>query len=166
MQRIAYIDIAKTIGIYLVILGHYVYYLDQPSEDNPMWKVMQCISLFHMPLFFIISGMLFKSKGVKATWDKLKERLIKPYIYLCAIVFVIGLCLSLLHGDEGLKTIIKRFIGIFCGGDFIISTPLGYCGPMWFCYALVMIQMTVAYVCRKKNYKALSLLIIVIGGGV
>lgn len=48
-NRISYIDMAKGIGIFLVVLGH----SDFSSEGFITW-----ISSFHMPLFFILSGML------------------------------------------------------------------------------------------------------------
>ena len=48
-KRISYIDMAKGIGIILVVLGHSIF----PSENLTTW-----IYSFHMPLFFILSGML------------------------------------------------------------------------------------------------------------
>lgn len=48
-KRISYIDMAKGIGIILVVFGH----LGFASESLLTW-----IMSFHMPLFFILSGML------------------------------------------------------------------------------------------------------------
>ena len=42
-KRISYIDMAKGIGIILVVLGHSIF----PSENLTTW-----IYSFHMPLFF------------------------------------------------------------------------------------------------------------------
>ncbi len=50
-KRIEYIDIAKAIGIVLVIIGHIV-----PSDS----ECKRIIYSFHMPLFFLISGMTLK----------------------------------------------------------------------------------------------------------
>lgn len=52
-KRIQYIDIAKTLGIIFVIAGHVV------SSDTEIKKV---IYSFHMPLFFMLSGMLVEVK--------------------------------------------------------------------------------------------------------
>lgn len=49
-QRIQYIDIAKGIGIFLVVIGHCI----NISSFLGKW-----IWSFHMPLFFIISGLCF-----------------------------------------------------------------------------------------------------------
>ncbi|MBR5126880.1 MAG: acyltransferase family protein [Roseburia sp.] len=48
-KRISYIDMAKGIGILLVVFGH---------SSFPTPEVNQWISSFHMPLFFLLSGIL------------------------------------------------------------------------------------------------------------
>lgn len=76
MKRKEHLDIAKGIGILLVVLGHC------PLIYNPF---KQWIYSFHMPLFFIISGMVWdksshEHKGFftrKFLFDKIK-RLIIP----------------------------------------------------------------------------------------
>ena len=52
-KRLTYLDMAKGIGIFLVILGHIEYI----REDTLKW-----ISSFHMPLFFVIGGILAYEK--------------------------------------------------------------------------------------------------------
>lgn len=53
-KRLSYIDTAKGIGILLVLIGHSEY----PSTNLITW-----ISSFHMPLFFVLSGILFAHTG-------------------------------------------------------------------------------------------------------
>ena len=48
-KRLTYLDMAKGVGIFLVVLGHIEYI----QEDTLKW-----ISSFHMPLFFVIGGIL------------------------------------------------------------------------------------------------------------
>lgn len=50
-ERLYYIDAIKCIGIIFVILGHHL----QGADSFIHW-----IYSFHMPLFFIVSGILFK----------------------------------------------------------------------------------------------------------
>lgn len=75
--RIEYIDLAKAIGIILVIAGHVV------SSDTDAKKV---IYSFHMPLFFLLSGMLMmvRDKYSRETWETLITKkakgLLTPYI--------------------------------------------------------------------------------------
>lgn len=62
--RIEYLDLAKAIGIILVIAGHVV------SSDTIVKRV---IYSFHMPLFFLLSGMLLKVRAEysRETWIQL-----------------------------------------------------------------------------------------------
>ena len=52
-KRLDYIDMVKGIGIILVVIGHSTYV----SEGTLTW-----LASFHMPLFFLISGILFAHK--------------------------------------------------------------------------------------------------------
>ncbi len=63
-NRIEYLDLAKAIGIILVIAGHVV------SSDTITKRV---IYSFHMPLFFLLSGMLLRVRTEynKDTWIQL-----------------------------------------------------------------------------------------------
>ena len=75
-KRISYIDTAKGIGILLVLIGHSEY----PSTNLITW-----ISSFHMPLFFILSGILFAHTGAAAKKTKsfLKKKfcsILIPYL--------------------------------------------------------------------------------------
>ncbi len=63
-KRIAYLDMARGIGMILVVTGH-VEYVNM--------SLLQFIYAFHMPLFFLISGILI--------WEKQEEK--NNYIVLC-----------------------------------------------------------------------------------
>lgn len=62
-KRLDYLDMLKGIGIILVLLGH----SPTLSEDIRTWLIS-----FHMPLFFIVSGILFAFK------DSAREQF-RPY---------------------------------------------------------------------------------------
>lgn len=58
-DRIRWIDLAKAIGIILVIFGHL-----RTGDGRSVWlpsldSLINTIYLFHMPLFFIFAGMSF-----------------------------------------------------------------------------------------------------------
>lgn len=66
------IDYVRYIGIFLVILGHMHY-----TESNVFIK--NFIYFFHMPLFFLISGMLIQRKAAEKgteNWKKLSNSVI------------------------------------------------------------------------------------------
>lgn len=57
LKRLRYIDVGRGIGMMLVVLGHTV------NPGSLLWKA---IFAFHMPLFFMLSGYLYKQRD-KAT---------------------------------------------------------------------------------------------------
>lgn len=74
-KRISYIDMAKGIGIILVVFGH----LGFASESLLTW-----IMSFHMPLFFILSGMLLSHTNadrhsMSSFLQKKAKNILTPY---------------------------------------------------------------------------------------
>lgn len=64
------IDIAKVFGITLVVVGH-------SYSPYPLEKI---IYSFHMPLFFMVSGLLYKSRGIGPTLRNKWSGLVVPYL--------------------------------------------------------------------------------------
>lgn len=76
-QRDKSIDIAKGIGIILVVYGH----LACPIHEE--------IYLFHMPLFFLLSGYFFsKSDSIKHFFLKKTKALICPFLVFYIVSFI------------------------------------------------------------------------------
>lgn len=79
------IDIARGLGILLVVLGH-----------NPLvWKdsgePYRVIFSFHMPLFFFLSGVFFNpSKTLQETIREKADGLLKPYIVILCSFGLLG----------------------------------------------------------------------------
>ena len=83
-KRIEELDYVKGLAIFLVIMGH--------ATDNlatPLWRLV--IYSFHMPLFFMVSGMVTKPAEVKERGTigsfliKNFKALLVPYIIFAAI---------------------------------------------------------------------------------
>ena len=91
-KRIEWIDIAKAIGIYLMIFNH--------NNDMPCKHIQFVIASFHMPLFFLLSGFTLKKqeKTFNDIMIFIKRRVIMlgvPYI-IWAFVFSSGVNLKAL----------------------------------------------------------------------
>ncbi len=83
-NRVEWIDIAKGIGIILVIAGH-CFYL---GYSYPLYA-------FHMPLFFFLSGLLFKDKNL-SFFEFLKSKsnsLMRPWLIMLLISLMV--CLAI-----------------------------------------------------------------------
>ena len=136
--RLVWVDILRGIGIILVVLGHrWPYYLPR--------SVFCWIYVFHMPLFFFISGM-FCPKGNNLeqqnnNWLKKRIRtLVIPYIIL-GILFVIA------------NTAVYHVAHL--------PSPVSFCclleglgiGPLWFLPTLFFVEfayLSIKNICTKE----------------
>lgn len=92
LEKFCIIDVEKGIGILLVLLAHCL-----PKETD-LWNI---INQFHMPLFYFISGYLYKDTSISFFLKNKVNRLIIPY-------YTTTICAILL--DNLLKSIIPSYI--------------------------------------------------------
>lgn len=144
-MRNIHIDVAKGIAIFLVVLGHV---LMKRGENNVF--PLQFIYSFHMPLFFIISGMFIN------THRSLKEVVINKGIallYPYCIFSVIAI----------LYIITKYMFGIVEKNDVIdiilVSVSFQGYGVLWFLPTLYMgiLFFHLIYKCRYNKLIFLGL---------
>jgi polysaccharide biosynthesis protein PslL len=99
-KRIEYIDIARGIGILLVVMGHN----DFAAVSPFMYKV---IYSFHMPLFFFLSGYFFNATiGFWGFFKKRFHTIMKPYFFTIFLIYFF----SISFGKVGFQTAITRII--------------------------------------------------------
>ena len=60
-RRVEYVDIAKGIGITLVVMGHNDFALISPFAHKLIYS-------FHMPMFFFMSGLFWSYPVSVDTW--------------------------------------------------------------------------------------------------
>lgn len=88
-KRLDYLDVAKGIAILTVILGHVGIIGDiGPKGLFYMRKIDILFYIFHMPIFFIISGYLFKPYDFKVFISKKIKGFVIPY-YSCALIITL-----------------------------------------------------------------------------
>lgn len=79
-NRIKWIDISRGIAIILMVVGHTSI---PQSLSKFIWS-------FHMPLFFIVSGMMFNATKYSSLYVFVKHKtktLVVPYLFFSTIVF-------------------------------------------------------------------------------
>lgn len=147
------LDWAKSLGMYCVILGHYVYYFNIPYSPNSLeWKIAHFVTLFHMPLFFIISGILLKNeRSLKNEIVKIIRTLLIPYFLIGIIDGIIYYAFLINEESLSVKHVLKYIIGIFCGGDLYDKAHIYPAGPIWFLYSLFIIKIMALYTLNKKT---------------
>lgn len=159
-NRKDYLDIAKGIGIILVVLGHC------PQVYNPL---KQWIYAFHMPLFFIVSGMVWNriSHEKKGYFnrifliDKIKRLIVPCYIW--GIIYMI------------LNAVIDKSFSFINIAYLLYGSQSGFSHAgsltsLWFlpCMFLAVclfevIQMTIGKNDKKTTLLVISIISVVIG---
>lgn len=125
MQRDKSIDIAKGIGIILVVYAHVINRLELQSLST----VVNIIYSFHMPLFFVISGYCiglkdYSSQRMPRLWDEYKKislNLLAPYFVWSFVYMYIG----------GSLESAERYKAVF---------TLRGIAPLWFLAALALCE--------------------------
>lgn len=128
MQRMTYLDCAKGVAIILVVLGH----IDMGNNPLNNW-----IYSFHMPLFFVLSGMLMAYKNnclSTGLWVNVKKRsvqLLYPYFTFSLITLIWLVVDQLKRGHADANFIIQVIID---------TLSLDGYGAIWFLPALLMAE--------------------------
>ena len=129
-QRVQYIDIARAIAILATLMGHMnQFYRDSLGLSHP--QMLAFIYVFHMPLFFVISGILFSEKSFKETsfpkflMKKIKT-LVVPYLFLDITGGLINMLMNKTYSIDTVKRILLNTLTIHpnVGADWFISALL------------------------------------------
>ena len=147
-KDIVWLDYSRFFGIFLVVFCHSFPTIAALSEVKPVKAVWDYIYLFHMPLFFIISGYLYKQGGANGL-KKLWHHLIEPYI----IYQLLYLPFQLIHFKQMITDIdvwMKFFMGLLFGDGY--DTPISYhiCLPCWFIICILQLHLFFSFVPIKK----------------
>ena len=89
-ERNQQIDALKGFAIFLVIIGHVIYWSDIANYSKNLLFIM--IYTFHVPLFFFISGYLIYNRFGPKTFTWINKKfigLIIPYIIFTLFYFYI-----------------------------------------------------------------------------
>lgn len=138
-NRIDWLDKCKLIGIWLVILGHL-----NISKDFQTF-----IYAFHMPLFFFISGYLYKiPENNFAQLKKNTSGLLWPYftfyIFNWFVLFILFYVVyTLVTGNNNItlsETLVKPLLGMLYGVGYDTENSRMLLRPLWFLIALFVIK--------------------------
>jgi len=161
-NRLDYLDMAKGIGIFFVILGH----IEFIQESTLRW-----IFSFHMPLFFVIGGIIafHKKEQEQSPADYLKRKfcgILIPYISFSLILLSMNLTGYLLKNSIFNEIqLIRQFVDSITGyGIHILWFLPAYCFANLIFYLLNRYQRPVERNLWIAILTALALLTVVFFG--
>ncbi len=144
--RIQWIDVAKLIGIYLVILGHI---------NMTYNELIVFIFSFHMPLFFFLSGLTAKKESVIVSFTKSVKSILLPYVCMYLILYIKSIATILYKPERFEDGFLKPFLGLFVGVGYDTEYSVMACVPLWFLTGLFCCKMLfslIHYIFSGKNY--------------
>lgn len=144
MKRFDYLDIAKGYGILAVVWAHIM---------HVGWSHEICYA-FHMPLFFLISGMLFQKEKYPSFGGFIKrrtKRLFVPYVLYSVATWGIWAAFRLLRGDaveSYWMPLLQTFIAQGSGAYIVHNSAL------WFIPCLFAVEIMYFFVSKLKDFMA------------
>ncbi|WP_424243901.1 fucose 4-O-acetylase-like acetyltransferase [Elusimicrobium posterum] len=136
-----WVDFTKALAIALVVCGHCF-------EDG---AIRNTIYLFHIPLFFIISGYLSDYSSPKTgSWPSVKYMLYAVLIYN---IFFIALTLAknIAFGQSITMLLVLRYIYGIVSPYYVDSYALPVLAQFWFIFVLVFMKCFYKYLSKLKN---------------
>lgn len=147
-----WIDWAKVIGIYLMVLGH-------GGLVNA--DIRQFIFAFHMPLFFILSGFLYKQRTFFETLKRNFHSLLVPYFIMNVSLFLLDSIIKIFIGTMSFQEILSNWGAIVLGLGYNTEHFIPVSTPLWFLYALFIIQTIISL--GKTKIVRYSIMFLAIG---
>ncbi len=156
-ERLRYIDYAKALGIIFIVIGHIL--------GDVKWLIDWVYS-FHVPLFFLITGIMIGRKdGENTPFLKKAIKLIKPLLIPYVVFSLAGQLISALLGFKELTfTVVKQdiFLIMIGWGTPTMGIPGGT--ATWFLASLYIAEVMFMGIIKIKNSiirNIISLLLIV-----
>lgn len=127
--RIQFIDIARGISIFCIILGHL---------GN--LQINRVVFTFHVPIFFFITGYFIdKDSKLKYFFKKKIRTLLLPYACVCIVIILLGIIKSgYIEGWEAAKNAAIQWIyaSLYGAGDSYTNPfYIPSIGAIWFIWA-------------------------------
>lgn len=144
-KRVSWIDVAKFIGIFCIVLGHL---------GTSAGHAYQFVFMFHIALFFFLAGCTdsFDNRNIKEYLINKILKLFIPFLFF-GIIFII---VSMIRSNAGIPTLWPKLIDLSKG----LLKSTGY-GGLWFISCLFC--MSIFFKLLKTLVKNKYILLIICG---
>lgn len=145
-KRVTYLDMAKGVGIVLMVTGHLIGSVQTIDYKAYFEPVYHWLASFHMPLFFIISGILLwitreEERGMGQIVLRKARTLLLPYVTFSIIYFVMNVWTCVFHPELLEFSELWKFA--------IYSVTFRGVSVLWFLPALFIGEILFLW-CRKR----------------
>lgn len=147
-NRIEYIDCIKGICILIVIYTHIL---------GDLFDELKILFCFHMPIFFTLSGLFFKTYN-NSFWGFLKKKtntLLVPFFFFYALSYIIYFIKKLLFGSSQSFNIL----------DFVFGQQM-FNVPLWFLLSLFIMNIILYPIMSYVASKYLRLMLVISIGAI
>ena len=135
-SRLVFVDVAKGFGILLVLVEHVM-----ASCSAPWWGIRKPILAFHMPLFFLLSGLFFRPLESPTGRQRFPWRWLSAYFFYAFIgLLLIPTNRKLIPTDW--PTAGQRLYSLMIHGSPWLN------GPLWFLVSLAVVSDVFTFVHR------------------
>lgn len=140
------VDVAKGIGIILVVLAHC-------SGGSILGNL---INAFHMPLFFCLSGLFLfhKNESFKRFLNKKAKSLLFPCLVFGILLSTYSTALDYVRGESEIP-LGFRYVGLF-----INTRHNPYPGSLWFFLALFLVELMLYFIHKTIRSSAFRLIVV------
>lgn len=154
-SRLAFIDIAKGLGIILIVLGH------NPAFLFRFPDVADFLMAFRLPFFFFMAGVTFsaQTKTLKQVALQRADAWLKPVM----VVVVISGLLHAVFGERSPQTILLGLI--YPAGFTLNPVPLWFLAHLWLLYVFSTLLLRADKLLLDSPLKRVVLLIALAAGG-
>lgn len=123
-RRVEWIDTCKGFGIFTMICGH----IGLP------YIIDKYIHAWNMPIFFILSGYLFREYKIKDLIIRKSKSLLIPYFSFGAILYILSILKNFLKNDTNL---LKQLVDLFTINT-VGDLPFG--NSLWFLTCIFCVE--------------------------
>lgn len=147
-KDIVWLDYARLIGILLVVFGHCLQWIPDWGESTMIRGLWEYIYLFHMPLFYVISGYLYRhNKGecLISGGGKLFYSLVLPY-FIYQFAYTPFFLIRHINELSDCNLWLKMLMGILDGDGYNTPFSMYVCLPCWFILSMIQIRIIFLFV--------------------
>lgn len=156
-ERFYALDIAKGIAMLSVIFGHSI----------PESLIKNYLYSFHMPLFFFISGYVYKELTCFQVLKKRTKQLLIPYYITSIVIILIFLLKSIMfyNGINFDRIFINGLLSTLYANGMNVYKPfyIELIGPIWFLPAMTLASVLLSICINNKKGLLILILMVILG---